>query len=78
MCIGEALIDVIKQGDAVIEENVGGAPLNVACSIGHLKGSASFYGAIGKDDNGQKIINLLKSIMLVMTKCKFLRITKQH
>lgn len=59
LCIGEALIDVIKDGETILESNVGGAPLNVACSISHLHGDAAFFGSIGNDLNGTKILELL-------------------
>ncbi|QEH62264.1 fructokinase [Spiroplasma chinense] len=59
LSIGEALIDVIKQDGKIIEENVGGAPLNVACSVGYLGGDVSFVGAIGNDSNGKKIEEML-------------------
>ena len=53
LSIGEILVDIFMDGNnkAIFP---GGAPFNVACNIAHFnKGKAAFYGAIGKDDNGE-------------------------
>ncbi|AOG60027.1 fructokinase [Spiroplasma helicoides] len=60
LCIGESLLDIIVQDNKVLEANVGGAPLNVACTINHLGGQSSLLSSIGDDDNGKNILNTLK------------------
>ena len=53
LSIGEILVDIFMDGN---NKTIfpGGAPFNVACNIAHFnKGKAAFYGAIGKDDNGE-------------------------
>ena len=40
LCLGEALVDIIIRDDQILSEHVGGSPLNVACGITQLGGSA--------------------------------------
>ena len=58
VCIGEALIDRIKnklnQGST---DFFGGAPANVACALRKLKIDSIFIGRLGSDDFGQKFIS---------------------
>nr|WP_122820638.1 carbohydrate kinase [Varibaculum vaginae] len=60
LCLGEALIDVIKRAGN-IEEKVGGSVFNVACgvaSLGHPTSLASWW---GKDERGKTLEEKLVS-----------------
>ena len=46
-------------GDSFLS-NVGGKGANQACAIKFLGGDVTFYGAVGKDDNGKRVENFLK------------------
>lgn len=41
--------------------NIGGKGANQACAIHFLNGDVEFYGAIGKDENGERVKKFLKS-----------------
>ena len=57
VCIGEALIDRIKnKSNRGFTDFLGGAPANVACALRKLKIDSIFIGSLGKDDFGKKII----------------------
>ena len=60
LCLGEALIDVIKRAGNV-EEKVGGSVFNVACgiaSLGHPTSLASWW---GEDERGKNLEEKLAS-----------------
>ncbi|AXK51784.1 carbohydrate kinase family protein [Spiroplasma alleghenense] len=59
LCIGEALVDIYQVNDSY-KVNPGGAPFNVACSLGRLESEVYFYGAIGDDDYGKIILDNLE------------------
>ncbi|AQA02197.1 carbohydrate kinase [Mycobacterium sp. MS1601] len=55
LVIGEALIDVVERGGAVVGEHVGGSPLNVAVGLGRLQRDVDFLTHIGDDPRGRRI-----------------------
>ena len=58
LCIGEALIDRIKnKSNKGFKDFIGGAPANVACALRKLKIESIFIGRLGSDDFGKKIID---------------------
>lgn len=66
LCIGELLIDFIgaEAGKTISKQSsfmmkAGGAPGNVACTIGALGGKCYFSGAVGKDGFGDFLIETL-------------------
>ena len=57
VCIGEALIDRIKnKSNKGFTDFLGGAPANVACALRKLKIDSIFIGCLGSDDFAKKII----------------------
>jgi len=57
VCIGEALIDRIKnKSNQGCTDFLGGAPANVACALRKLKIDSTFIGCLGSDDYGKKFI----------------------
>jgi fructokinase len=56
--IGEALIDMMPEGEAFLPA-VGGAPANVAACAARLNGEAHFIGMVGEDLFGHKILREL-------------------
>ena len=57
VCIGEALIDRIKnKSNLGFTDFLGGAPANVACALRKLKIDSIFIGRLGSDDFGKKFI----------------------
>ncbi len=57
ICIGEALIDRIKnKSNQGFTDFLGGAPANVACALRKLKIDSTFIGCLGSDDYGKKFI----------------------
>ena len=57
VCIGEALIDRIKnKSNEEFTDFLGGAPANVACALRKLKIESIFIGCLGNDDFGKKFI----------------------
>ena len=58
VCIGEALIDRIKnKSNKGFTDFLGGAPANVACALRKLKIESTFMGRLGSDDFGNKFIS---------------------
>ncbi len=58
VCIGEALIDRIKnKSNQEFTDFLGGAPANVACALRKLQIDSVFIGRIGSDEFGKKFIN---------------------
>ncbi len=58
VCIGEALIDRIKnKSNKGFTDFLGGAPANVACALRKLKIESIFMGRLGSDDFGKKFIS---------------------
>ena len=54
ICIGEALIDRIKnKSNQEFTDFLGGAPANVACALRKLKIDSAFVGRIGSDEYGK-------------------------
>ena len=57
ICIGEALIDRIKnKSNQEFTDFLGGAPANVACALSKLKIDSVFVGRVGSDEFGKKFI----------------------
>ena len=57
VCIGEALIDRIKnKSNKGFTDFLGGAPANVACALRKLNIDSIFIGCLGCDDFGKKFI----------------------
>ena len=59
ICIGEILVDIFEDNKTrtILP---GGAPFNVACNATLYTKDVSFYGAVGKDTNGQLLIKTAK------------------
>ncbi|EGQ7972249.1 aminoimidazole riboside kinase [Vibrio parahaemolyticus] len=49
---GDAVVDLIPDGDAHYLKCPGGAPANVAVSISRLEGNCGFFGRVGQDPMG--------------------------
>ena len=63
ICIGEALIDRIKnKSNQEFTDFLGGAPANVACALRKLQIDSVFIGRIGSDEFGKKFINQFKEL----------------
>ncbi len=63
VCIGEALIDRIKnKSNQEFTDFLGGAPANVACALRKLQIDATFIGRIGSDEFGKKFIKQFKEL----------------
>ena len=60
ICIGEILVDIFEDGDARTVMP-GGAPFNVACNALLYTKDVGFYGAVGKDENGEMLVKTAKS-----------------
>ncbi|CAM9377376.1 unnamed protein product [Ectocarpus sp. 12 AP-2014] len=73
LCHGEILFDCIANPEAAgwelgrVEESAawtpypGGAPANVACALAKLGVPASFVGAVGRDEEGDRLLQVLES-----------------
>jgi hypothetical protein len=82
ICVGEMLIDAIaidakvKPGDPAEKwlACAGGAPANVACALAKLGTPVGFIGAVGDDDDGKKLLEVLKEsnlpLQMVQTSTK--------
>ena len=79
--LGEILIDFTfagksEDGKNIYEENIGGAPANVAAAIAKCGGKSAFIGMTGDDSFGNDCRNCLKTLGV---ETKGMRITKtQH
>ena len=63
VCIGEALIDRIKnKSNQEFTDFLGGAPANVACALRKLKVDSIFIGRLGFDEFGKKFIEQFKEL----------------
>ena len=63
ICIGEALIDRIKnKDDDNFTDFLGGAPANVACALRKLKIDSVFIGRLGDDAFGKEFVNQFKEL----------------
>ena len=69
ICLGEILFDCLADelGKSVSEVTSwtsypGGAPANVACALSKLGTSSAFIGCVGKDREGEELVQLLQSI----------------
>ncbi len=55
LCLGEALVDVVRRPGKEPSEHVGGSPLNVACVLSQLGHDATIGAWWGRDDRGAAI-----------------------
>ncbi|BAZ46393.1 PfkB protein [Chondrocystis sp. NIES-4102] len=69
ICLGEILLDCLADelGKSVLEVKSwtpypGGAPANVACALAKLGTPSAFIGCVGKDAEGQELVQLLQTI----------------
>ncbi|MDF5725806.1 MAG: carbohydrate kinase, partial [Rhizonema sp. PD37] len=69
LCLGEILFDCLADQLGRSLEEVeswtpypGGAPANVACALVKLGTSAGFIGAVGEDEPGNALVNLLQFV----------------
>ena len=63
VCIGEALIDRIKnKSNQEFTDFLGGAPANVSCALRKLQIDSAFIGRIGSDEFGKKFIKQFKEL----------------
>ena len=63
VCIGEALIDRIKnKSNQAFTDFLGGAPANVACALKKLQIDSTFIGRLGTDKYGRKFIEEFKAL----------------
>ena len=69
ICLGEILFDCLADelGKSMSEVTSwtsypGGAPANVACALAKLGTPSAFIGCVGKDNQGQHLVQLLESI----------------
>ena len=63
VCIGEALIDRIKnKSNQKFTDFLGGAPANVACALKKLEIDTAFIGRIGSDEYGEKFVEQFKEL----------------
>ena len=68
ICLGEILCDRISNQPGLPYESIvswtdypGGAPANVACALTKLGTTASFVGAVGQDELGQSLVQVLQT-----------------
>lgn len=69
LCLGEILFDCIAARSALSREEVeswtaypGGAPANVACALVKLGTAAGFIGAVGADELGNSLVQVLQEV----------------
>ncbi|MEG4067667.1 carbohydrate kinase [Microcoleus sp. Pol11C2] len=69
LCLGEVLFDCLADKPGVSLEEVeswtaypGGAPANVACALVKLGAAAGFIGAVGGDDLGNSLVQVLQEV----------------
>ncbi|WP_019509409.1 carbohydrate kinase [Pleurocapsa sp. PCC 7319] len=69
ICLGEILFDCLadQAGKTISEvtswtDYPGGAPANVACALAKLGTPSAFIGRVGKDPQGEQLVQLLESI----------------
>ncbi|WP_330999619.1 PfkB family carbohydrate kinase [Aeromicrobium terrae] len=55
LVVGEALVDVVRDGSALVREHVGGSPLNVAVGLARLGVAATLAAHVGVDRRGQAV-----------------------
>jgi fructokinase len=61
LCLGEILIDCLRDSRAGWTPEPGGAPANVACALATLGVPVGFIGAIGDDAAGRSLLALLEA-----------------
>ncbi|MEG5018386.1 MULTISPECIES: carbohydrate kinase [unclassified Microcoleus] len=69
LCLGEVLFDCLAEKPGVSLEEVeswtahpGGAPANVACALVKLGTAAGFIGAVGGDELGNSLVQVLQEV----------------
>ncbi|MBT0726555.1 aminoimidazole riboside kinase [Rosenbergiella australiborealis] len=58
--LGDAVIDLLPEGEGRLLQCPGGAPANVAVGIARLGGNSAFIGRVGEDPFGRFLQNTLK------------------
>jgi fructokinase len=61
LVIGEALIDIVQDGHRIVDEHVGGSPLNVAVGLARLGRGVDFLTHIGDDPYGRRIAEYVEA-----------------
>jgi len=76
ICVGEALIDRIKnKSNEDFTDYFGGAPANVACALKKLNTESVFIGCLGRDEFAKKFIKLFKELDVNIN---FLQLDSNH
>lgn len=57
---GDAVVDLIPEGETTYLKCPGGAPANVAVAISRLGGNSAFFGRVGQDPLGKFMKQILK------------------
>jgi fructokinase len=52
-CLGDAVVDLLPEGNGRLMQCAGGAPANVAVGIARLEGNSGFIGRVGQDPFGR-------------------------
>lgn len=52
-CLGDAVVDLLPEGNGRLMQCAGGAPANVAVGIARLQGNSGFIGRVGQDPFGR-------------------------
>ena len=65
--MGDLMLDfteagVSEDGKLLFERNPGGAPANVAAQVAALGGSSAFMGSVGRDEQGQYLLDSVRKI----------------
>lgn len=58
-CLGDAVVDLLPEGEGRLMQCAGGAPANVAVGIARLEGKSGFIGRVGQDPFGKFMYNTL-------------------
>ncbi|MEH4659633.1 aminoimidazole riboside kinase [Phytobacter diazotrophicus] len=59
-CLGDAVVDLLPEGDGRLMQCAGGAPANVAVGIARLEGKSGFIGRVGQDPFGKFMYDTLR------------------
>ena len=60
LCIGEALVDVVRRADGSVAEHPGGSPANVAIGVARLGHPVAFATRFGTDRYGAAMADHLR------------------
>ena len=59
-CLGDAVVDLLPEGNGRLMQCAGGAPANVAVGIARLEGNSGFIGRVGQDPFGKFMQDTLR------------------